>query len=270
MAINGENARRAIGIIKFLIDLGSQNWPEAGKSGAELLASLIPPPKEGDAGEQAEVLLRRAAARAALTVIAEHDYLTDALAKVDPKSVKGDIKGAKLEVPPLTASAFTDIGAWDALPPLRELFAFWLKACGVAEERRPTLVRCFIESLPGALRDETLDHAGDYAALNDWLNRATRFDPVVVVVENWRKYRQTLIADVRKPHSKLLEDFPDKAHLSLRDLYIPLRATWVEHPKPEPVRRHHRPSPVELAAGPILAVGALRSEDDGGRRLRAL
>jgi hypothetical protein len=215
------------GLTKVGIDLADAKPASALKGFIDVVLLLRKPAEKGiDATAALGLLIRRAAAEAALTVFRDFRRLAIDLGLADAAELAAELRAVPLSLPELTAKAFAAPRHWEALPQLEKLFGRWLAACRVPEDRRGEMARAFAAELPTALRGEWLHaaNARDYTALVAALEPHTPFDKAAGEEEQWRDYRAKLAADIRQPLRSIAPG--EIPCFALEQLYVPLRAVW--------------------------------------------
>jgi hypothetical protein len=215
------------GLTKVGIDLADAKPASALKGFIDVVLQLRRPAEKGiDAAAALGLLIRRAAAEAALTVFRDFRRLALDLGSADAAELAAELRAIDLPLPELTAKAFAAPRHWEALPQLEKLFGGWLAACRVPEDRRGEMARAFAAELPTALRGEWLHaaNARDYKALVAALEPHTPFDKAAGEEEQWRDYRAKLAADIRQPLRSIAPG--EIPCFALEQLYVPLRAVW--------------------------------------------
>lgn len=224
------------GLTKVGIDLLNFEVGSALKELVDAVLELRRPPETAiDAGAALGLLIRRAAAEAAVTVFRDFRHVAMAAGAVSAAELAAQLRAAQLPLPALEQKTFAAPQSWAAVPELERLFAGWLAACRIPEERRGEMARAFAAELPFALRGEWLhaENARDYRALVAALDRDSPFDKAADDEGRWRDYRAKLAADIRQPLRSIAPDVIPR--LALEQLYVPLRAVWRE-----PKKEHER------------------------------
>lgn len=225
-----ESGKKLVGgLVKVGIDLLNLEVGSALKELVDTVLELRRPPETViDAEAALGLLIRRAAAEAAVTVFRDFRHVASAAGAVSAAELAAQLRAAQLPLPTLDHKTFAAPQSWAAAAELERLFAGWLDACRIPKKRRGEMARAFAAELPFALRGEWLhaENARDYRALVAALNRDSPFDKAADDEGRWRDYRAKLAADIRQPLRSIAPDVIPR--FALEQLYVPLRAVWRE------------------------------------------